>query len=51
MARRKRGPWAFIGAVAGISLITPYVLNQGAKLWPNSPLATLNNGIHKGTGS
>lgn len=43
---------AFVGLVAGISLAAPYVLNQSSKAlankWPNNPVTTLNNGIHKG---
>ena len=47
--KRRRSPLKFIAAVAGISLVTPYALNQLAKKFPNTPLATLNNGIHKGS--
>jgi len=44
----KRRPFAFIGAVAGISIITTYTLNMISQRWPASPLATLNNNVHKG---
>jgi len=47
----KRRPFAFIGAVAGISLVTTYAVNVISQRWPASPLATFNSNIHKGTGS
>lgn len=43
MKRHRR--LAFVGAVAGIAILAPYTLNALAKLWPNSPVATLNNGL------
>lgn len=48
MHRRHRGPLFFVLAVAGVSLVTTYVLNQVSGRWPTSPLAKLNAGIHKG---
>lgn len=36
---------AFWGAVAGVSLISPYVLGKLAQRFPSSPLAVLNNDL------
>lgn len=54
MAKRKRrGVLAFVGVVAGISLLAPYALNQLsgalASKYPRNPVTTINNGIHKGS--
>lgn len=43
MKRHRRA--AFIGSVAGLSILSVYTVNKLAKLWPNSPLATLSNGL------
>lgn len=42
---------AFIGAVAGISLVSPYVVATIAKKFPSSPVATFNADLHKGSQS
>lgn len=51
--RKRRGVLAFVGVVAGISLLAPYALNQASKAlstkYPNNPVTTINNGIHKGS--
>jgi hypothetical protein len=47
--RRRHGVLKFVAAVAGISLATPYVLSMAASTWPNSVVAKLNTGIHKGS--
>jgi hypothetical protein len=39
---------AWVGAVAGISIISPYVLAVLARRFPNSAVATLHAGIVKG---
>lgn len=38
--------WAFVGAVAGISLITPYTIAVIAKRFPNSFVASFNATLH-----
>jgi hypothetical protein len=38
---------AFIGTVAGISIVTPYVFASVAKKFPSSPVATFNRDLHK----
>jgi len=38
----------FWSTVAGVSLISPYVLGVLAKRFPNSPIATLNTDLKKG---
>jgi hypothetical protein len=38
--------WVFVGAVAGISLLTPYTVAVLAKRFPNSPIASFNTTLH-----
>lgn len=42
---------ALIGLIAGVSLVTPYTLAAIARRFPKSPFATLNNDLHKQSGS
>jgi hypothetical protein len=39
---------AWVGVVAGISIISPYLLAVLARRFPNSAVATLHAGIVKG---
>lgn len=39
---------AFIGAVAGISLVSPYIVASISKKYPHSPVATFNRDLHAG---
>jgi hypothetical protein len=38
---------AFWGTVAGVSLISPYLLGVLARRFPNSPVATLNTDLKR----
>ena len=39
----------FVLTVAGISLVSPYIVASIAKKWPSSPVATFNSDLHQGS--